>query len=408
MVGVVLLAGSSASLAATEMLPAGPPPPPGPVKSIPAQFSCDFSGYGYQTGNQPVTMDVSIGTRTTAVAGTVVPVVMTTTAVQLPSPVSSQLTNIADVEVQAKGWVEGATTSTFTATGGTVPEILPSPLTQIPPINTASAQVTFAKAGTAEVDAPPMSVVFTPYGTGSTTYPPITCTPIAPAITNIQVTVSGPPPTATTGPVYACANGSVGVGGSPYTGHVPMTITATGHRSAGSTDVVTLTSPSTGLGAPYPAGTALLTYAGDLEVRGAQSGAVALSRSTAHLTPATFSVSGKLTLTKPGTDRILFPQRFTFDVSNKSGLNIVSLSCASKASPPSAGLTLTVTRKAAGSTAGQGTATGQGTPAGAPDTGGGPRPGISLPLAGGAAALLLAGGGFLVMARKRRGQERAS
>jgi hypothetical protein len=414
--GGIALSGGSAAFAASGMAPVGPPPPPGAQKTSTVGFSCDLSAYGYHTGN-PVTIDVSLSYPTTAVEGTSVGVVMTNTSASLPSSVSSQLTNVTSIGVTATVGVQDATTDTFTVKESTIPEVLPSPVTELPSNNTATGLVTFAKAGTAEVETPPSSVVFTPYGTGSVTFPAIPCQPVGAYIADNPVSVTAPPPTATSGPEYACKSSDSSGDTYAYAGHLPMTVTMSGNRSAGATDTVTLASPSTGLGAPYPAGTTRIVYSGNLALTGAQSGAVKLSGTTSDISSTTFAVSGNLKLSEPGTDHLLLPSRLTLDAYNSAGQGFFGLTCTSEASPAPAGLIFTVTRTASSTSSSQasatgsansgnagsgGTANGQGLPVGAPDTGGGRGPGGSLPLIGGGLALLLAGGAALVVAEKRR------
>lgn len=79
---------------------------------------------------------------------------METTAASLPSSVSSQLTNVTLIGVTATVFAGGAAATTFTVRAQTAGEILPSPLTELPAINTGGT-VTFDKAGTGYVDVPP-------------------------------------------------------------------------------------------------------------------------------------------------------------------------------------------------------------------------------------------------------------
>jgi collagen type VII alpha len=424
---VALLGTGTTALAATGLAPVTPPPP-STFKTYTSELACNLSAYGYQDGSNLVTMDETLSVPTTAVAGTPTFVSMSNTSAALPASVGSQLTNVVAVGVTAQVSVQGGTTETITVKGSSAGDVLPSQLTALPVISTANTTVTFAKAGTASVDTPPSSLVFTPFGIGTTTFPAITCTPIAASISDQPVVVGAATPAATSGPDYACTNNVSPA--NPFSGHLPMTVAVSGSRTVGATDTVTLTSPSTGLGAPYPAGATSLSYAGNLTLTGAQSGSIALGETSRDVTSSTFAVSGKLALSKAGTDHILLPGHFTF-VAQASARPVVALSCTSAASPAPVAVTFTVTKKTASSspttpsaspsaagtgksgTSGPsgttgGTANGQGVPVGAPDTGGGPAPHGSLALIGAASVLLLAGGGTLVVAARRRQKGQAS
>jgi len=96
-----------------------------------------------------------------------------------------------------------------------------------------------------------------------------------------------------------------------------MTVTVAGTRSVRHTVTVTLASPDTGLGAPAPYAATAVRFTGALPVTGAQPGRVALSETTTknlNSPTATFTVPGRLRLTKRGTDRIGFPRRFVYTV----------------------------------------------------------------------------------------------
>jgi hypothetical protein len=430
---VALLGTGTTALAATGLAPVTPPPP-STFKTYTSELDCNLSAYGYQDGSNPITMDETLSVPRTAVAGTPTFVSMSNTSAALPASVGSQLTNVVAVGVTAQVSVQGGTTETITVKGSSAGDVLPSQLTALPVISTANTTVTFAKAGAASVDTPPSSLVFTPFGTGTTTFPAITCTPIAASISDQPVVVGAATPAATSGPDYACTNNEPAA--NPFSGHLPMTVAVSGSRTVGATDTVTLTSPSTGLGAPYPAGATSLSYAGNLTLTSAQSGGIALGETSRDVTSSTFAVSGKLALSKAGSDHILLPGHFTF-VAQASGRPVVALSCTSAASPAPVAVTFTVTKKTASSspstpsaspsaantgtsgtsrpsaTSGPsgttgGTANGQGVPVGAPDTGGGPAPHGSLALIGAACVLLLAGGGTLVVAARRRQKGQAS
>jgi hypothetical protein len=276
--------------------------------------------------------------------------------------------------------------------------------------------VTFRRTGTAHI-SDPLGFVITP-SAGDIAMAPIKCSNPTASIISLDINVTArpaptPPPPSTGGPVYTCTFEIPGIPGGPggpgpLSAPLPMTISATGPRTTGSTDEVTLSSGSDGLGATYPPGTTALAFSGTLPVTGAQHGAVVLRKYTTSTSSTTFRVSGPLYLAKPGTDHILFPNQFTFTIfgptNPATGKPLsIALSCQSEAS--TVALTLKVTGKAAAGGGNGGTEANGAVPAGAPNTGGGPGPGSDLPMAVGGAALLLIGGGFVVVAaRRRRGQ----
>jgi hypothetical protein len=193
-----------------------------------------------------------------------------------------------------------------------------------------------------------------------------------------------------------------------------MAITSSGTRSTGHTLTVTLSSPNTGLGGPYP-GLTSVSFAGTLPVNGAQPGAVALAKTTTDVTSTMFRVSGTLRLTKPGTDRILDPDKFTFTLRTSLQGKAVSavLSCTTDKSPAPVGLTVKVTGASVGPNptdsptptstdpGNGGSGQGSGTPVGAPNTGGGSGPGGHMAVAIAGLAMLLAGGGLMFFSRRR-------
>jgi hypothetical protein len=191
-----------------------------------------------------------------------------------------------------------------------------------------------------------------------------------------------------------------------------MTITSSGTRSTGHTLTVTLSSPDTGLGGPYGQGATSVSFSGTLPVLGAQPGKITLAKTTTDVTSPTFRVSGKLRLTKPGADRILVPDKFTFTVHGPAGTLPLVLACTIDMSHAPVGLTFKVAKAhvrphPTGSSTptstptGGGQGEGGGTPVGAPETGGGFGPGGDMAAAVTGLAVLLSGGGLLFLARRR-------
>jgi hypothetical protein len=260
----------------------------------------------------------------------------------------------------------------------------------------AVGKLALAAAGTTTVHVPPtITVTLNALGKALLS---LQCSTSSTAVT---INVTAPASPVPGGPVYLCDYGtSIGSLGS-LAAPLPLAISATGLRVAGSTDTVTLSSPSDGLGAPYLAGISALAFSGSLPVTGVQQGIISLSKHTTVLTDKTFSVLGQLYLAKPGTYHILLPGQFTFTIFRTQSTYPIALSCALKTSPAPAGLTLTVTGKTTAGGHGSTAATGA-VPAGAPNTGGGSGPGSSLPMIAGGAVLLLIGAGFVVAARRRR------
>ncbi len=247
---------------------------------------------------------------------------------------------------------------------------------------------------------------------------------------SVKISVTAPPPPVPvpSGPVYKCGiYVTVPPSGksqliATQSGPIPFAVSATGHRTTGSTDTVSLSAAGAAAaaagaaaGGAAPSG-AKMAFAASLPVTGAQTGSILVSRHTTDLSSLPFGGAGHLYLAKPGTDRVLYPRWFTLTIYGPTiyikhkAFNISStLSCGLKTELNQVALTLKVTGQpvptATATGAAGGTAANGAVPAGAPNTGGGPRPGSDLPMAVGGAALLLIGAGFVVVAaRRRRGQ----
>jgi hypothetical protein len=140
---------------------------------------CSLNGYGYDDPSAPVTLDVTLSTPASAMAGTAIKVRMSTTAAVLPPAVISQLMGVTTFAVKGTVAGRGMATSTVTIPPG-----------HLPAITTATGPVMFLKAGTAGVYMPP-TVVYTPYA-GSTARPAITCHARYTVQWLISVTVTAP------------------------------------------------------------------------------------------------------------------------------------------------------------------------------------------------------------------------
>ena len=207
--------------------------------------------------------------------------------------------------------------------------------------------------------------------------------------------VSGPgtpatgTPTAFTAPAYTCTITS-GAHSANRTARIPIQLRDTGPGSVGATDTVTLSSPDTALGGPFPAGTSTVSFSGALPVMGAQTGSVPLTGIMTDTGNGVFSLGGRLMLNAAGLDHILPPTRFTVTIHAASVISVVVtcvlVTAMTATMPASVALRVAATAGMVPLTAGA-------TPEGAPDTGGGGSLHHAGDLAGLAAggAVLLAG-----------------
>jgi hypothetical protein len=212
-------------------------------------------------------------------------------------------------------------------------------------------------------------------------------------------------PTAFTAPAYTCTVTS-GAHSANRTARIPIQLRDTGPGSVGSTDAVTLSSPGTALGGPFPVGTSTVSFSGALPVMGAQTGSVPLSGIMTDTGNGLFSLGGRLMLTAAGLDHILPPTRFTVTVHAASVISVVVtcvvVTAMTATMPASVALRVTAAGGMVPLTAGA-------TPAGAPGTGGGGSLHHAGDLAGLAAggAILLAGLVITVAGLRRRRQSPA-
>ena len=227
----------------------------------------------------------------------------------------------------------------------------------------------------------------------------------------MKVTVT-PPTIGTSGPLYACVLSVAGVGTETVDAHIPATITSSGTRTTGKTDTVTY---STGAFGPWSTGSSSVSVAVDvatsLPVTGAQPGQISVSQPI-DPTSAVLKASGKLTLTKAGTDHILVPRKLVITIKETSGAITITgtYTCTLTTTPTPAGLTISVT-KAAGaphpSSSPTPSPTGaaptqSGVPSGAPDTGGGAGASASVGAVAAGGVIAVSGGALTVVGRRRR------
>jgi hypothetical protein len=212
-------------------------------------------------------------------------------------------------------------------------------------------------------------------------------------------------PTAFTAPTYTCTITS-GAHSANRTARIPIQLRDTGPGSVGSTDTVTLSSPSTALGGPFPAGTSTVNFSGALPVMGAQTDSVPLAGTMTDTGNGVFSLSGRLVLNAAGLDHILPPTRFTVTIHAASVVSVV-VTCV-LVTPMTATMPASVALQV-GAAAGTVPLMAGATPAGAPNTGGGGSLHHASDLAGLAAggAVLLAGLVITVAGVRRRRQSPA-
>lgn len=326
---------------------ARPAAPAGQQHSFTAEYACDLSGYGYTGPAIDISATLKFSTPADATPGIQalyfgdgLHVFMSATAATLPASVAGQLTNIAEVDLRATLPVAGSSAaSPATAiAGSSAGELLMSPLTQLP-ATTSAGTAWLSRPGTASLNAPPRSLVFTPArftGKVLTDLPGITCTAARTSIVTVKVAVGGE---AIRAPFYSCVST---YRPSLYRTPVPTAITVSGVRSAGHTVSITLSSPETGLADPAGTAATELKFSGSLPVRGAQAGQITLNETTRNAGAATFKVTGRLRLARSGTDRIYFPQRFVYTVFVPTLKGVFTCSLAT--SPAPVALTLRVAR----------------------------------------------------------------
>jgi hypothetical protein len=381
-----------------------------------AQYSCDLSAY--QSGIPPVSVSATVTFPGTVQTLVPVPITLTTTSVALPTSVLSQLTAVVSFDLTATVTAQQNQVSASVPLSGQNP--VSGTLTGLP---TATAQTSdsqplvFTVPGTGNIEMPVSTLTFTPE-TSAGALQAITCTTTA-TTQDIPVTVTlgvlG-----TKGPVYTCVGTALHIELEEFLAHIPMTVSESGPRTAGKTVTVRLVA---GIGGPYPAGTMAVKFSTELPVVGAQRGQVALSEPITDLASAVTRASGKLRLTKAGTDRILIPEKLKFAFNAPvNGVQVqFVLTCTIKTRPVPVGVTLNVAKghrrhpqpsssptptSSSTSAASPGQPQGSGTPSGAPETGGGTGPGGETAAAVGGLAIMLSGAGLVLVAARQRRRQR--
>jgi len=381
-------------------------------KTFTAQYSCDLSAYG--SGIPPATLSATVTVPGRAETLVPVPITLKTTSVALPSSVLSQLSGVVSFDLTASLTAKQGQASRSVPLSGQNPVSgtltgLPAATAKSSDTNPAQA-LAFALPGTGKVEVPAPTLTFTPH-TSATTLAAITCTTTA-TKQDIPITVTDTV-IGTTGPIYKCVITELHIDVEEFLVHVPMTVTVSGHRTTGNTVTVRLVA-RTGdlLGVPALLGATSVGFSADLPVLGAQPEKIGLSEQITDLTSTATRASGKLRLTKAGTDRILIPEKFTFTFTVPiQGVHVpFAFIFTIKKSPAPVGVTLKVAKghaspQPSGSptpTSSGGQPQGSGTPSGAPGTGGGAGPGGDMAVAAGGLAMVFSGGGLLVLARRRR------
>jgi hypothetical protein len=392
-----------------------------PPTKVTSSYSCDLSAYG--TGLTPVTLSGTLSVPASVIADSAADVTVTTTASDaLPAAVVTALAGVKSFNIATTVDAKELTLTGTAALTGTA--TAPTTLTTLP-IVTATGSVDFSQsvpgsagfpfAGAGTVTAPAKSLTITPH-TSTGTLASITCTTTA-AAQDVKVTVT-PETIGTKGPLYACTYTSRGVRLDKQFWHVPSTITTSGAATTGKK--LTVTYQTDAFGPTFWAGATSVSYAGSLAVIGAQPGKVVLDQAVdenaSHL-----KLSGKMPLTKVGTDRFEVPKKFTMTITfpGTAGPATLDFGCTLTAATAPVGRTVTVHKAPAGHhphpshsptptsspTPSQGVL-GGGTPTGAPNTGGGLGSvggGLGMALAGlgvaGAGGVLVLGGWRL---RRRR------
>jgi hypothetical protein len=416
-VALALLAAGAPAMAATTA--ANPPPPiegSGIVAAVTApttvtsKYSCDLSGYGASA--PAATLSATVTIPASVAADSALRLTLATTASDtLPAAVLTALKGVTSFDVSAELAQQPGVANTVSGVSVAGTAKAPATLTAVPAA-TATGSAEFTDAGAGVIMAPAPTLTVTPL-IGAKALTAITCTTTA-AIQNVKVTVT-PQIIGTSGPLYACVLSVAGVGSETVDAHIPATITSSGTRTTGKTDTVTY---STGAFGPWTTGSTSVSVAVDvatsLSVTGAQPGQISINQPI-DPSSAVLKVSGKLALTKAGTDHILMPKKLAITIKETSGAVTITgtYTCTLTTTPTPVGLTMSVT-KAAGSTLGSGsptptptpTSTQAGVPVGAPDTGGGTASGVGVRAVAAGGVIAVSGGGLVLASRRRRASRR--
>jgi hypothetical protein len=338
-----------------------------------------------------------LSTPVTDTVGTAASVTLTTRAVPFTAPTGTTLPTFTQVTGTGTAQSTGMTAASLPLSGQST-ALAAGSAAQIPAV-TVSGNATPSSAGTASVHAPP-TLTLTPLGAAGLMFNCVLITTTAVTV-QIVVTQATVTPTAFTAPTYTCTITS-GAHSANRRARIPIKLRDTGPSTVGSTDTVTLSSPGTALGGPFPAGTSTVGFSGALPVMGAQTDSVPLTGTMTDSGNGVFSMSGQLVLNAAGLDHILPPPRFTVTI-HAGGVISVVVTCVlvttMTATMPSS-VAVQVTRAA-------GTAIvpfmAGATPSGAPNTGGGGSLHHAGDLTGLAVggAVLLAGLGLMLAGMRR-------
>jgi hypothetical protein len=390
----LLAAGEASASAAATAATVGTATP----KTFTAAYSCDLSGYG--TSLAPVSVSATLSFAPAVQAQDELDITLTTTSVALPSSVLSQLTPVTSFGLSAAVTAPAADKPTVTLSGTTP---VSSTLSGLPAAK-ATGSARFTVAGTEAITVPAPHLVFTPH-TATGKLAAIRCTTSA-ATKSVPVTVS-PHVIGTEGPLYKCVRTLVGKS-SVIFGRFPAAVTSSGGSAVGKTVTVKLASGAGILLKGMPAKS--ISFTADLPVTGAQQGTIPLSKAISDARETEIQVSGKLRLTKAGTDQILVPGKLklTFNLVAAKILVPTVIACAIDTSHVPVAMTLKVANAhpqpspSPSPTGSGGVPEGSGTPTGAPDTGGGTGSGTDITVAAGGLAIVISGGGLVFLGRRRR------
>ena len=400
-----LFAGMSGASAATLTGPVIPADAGASWATTPVSYSCTLSG---ATTSTPVTLMAALSAPTTGTVGTVTAVTLTTRVMPLPAADSTQLPSLTRVTAAGTAQSTGLSAGTVALTGQTT--MAAGMATQIPAVTITGSAVPSA-TGTVSIQAPAALKVTLVAGT---TLAAFNCTLTSTATTAVQIMVTASTvPAATTGPMYAC---TITVAGHTMRqmDRIPMTLSTSGPNTVGQTDMLMLSSPASGLGGSYPAGTSAVSFSGALPLAGAQSGSIPLTGAMANIGSGMFTVQASLPLMAAGLLHIMPPSRFTVIVHVQQTVAVVAVCVLQTTVTPTmtASTTVNVANSAmpvatmpAGTTTGTGTTPVLGTaPMGSANTGGGGslQHANILPELAAGIAVLLAGAGLTIVGVRRR------
>jgi hypothetical protein len=376
--------------------------------AVTSKYSCDLSGYGASI--PAVALSATVTVPASVTADSQLHLTLATTASDaLPAAVLTALKGVTSFDVSAELAQQPGVANTVSGVSVAGTAKAPATLTAVPAA-TATGSAEFTSIGSGVIKAPAPTLTITPL-IGSKALTAITCS-TTDAVKNVKVTVT-PQIIGTSGPLYACVLSVAGVGTETVDAHIPATITSSGSRTTGKTDTVTY---STGAFGPWTTGSSSVSVAVNvatsLPVTGAQPGQVSISQAI-DPKAAVLKVSGKLALTKAGTDHILVPKKLAITLKATSGAVTITgtYTCTLTSTPTPVGLTMSVT-KAAGTPLGSGSpiptptptpaSTQTGVPVGAPDTGGGTASGVSVGAVAAGGVIAVSGGALTLVGRRRR------